>query len=515
MAERRKRTAGGARHARKEEVVLRSSDLASRVGPYSVAGPGQRLLSRRGALRAAAGAAGLAAGGALVAAAGVPARAAAAPTPAAANPVNIVWRPWYNFNNATSKTGEALLMQGIQPWLAKNKGVNVTITFLGYQSTTVSALLAGNGPDIFADWVLPLYTSANLLLDLSTYAKQDNVDLSIFAPGEMELFQQGGGLWALPSYLHLECPAVNLGALDGLGLSYPQTGWTYEQWTQLYQRIAAHKGTNGKPLQAGQFYWSGYDYAGGAPHAYYLKGFGGEYVNPSDNTKCFLTSSGSQACLNWIYGLITSNVSGEGASFVSDQLIVGSTDTAGGLISAAETGRSLKWQIYDEPLYPSGKISYAASDFYAISAATAHPSVVWEFLKYLCVETGWQTWMMKLAMNGPNQKTLYPQWVTTLKSIAPPLANIDLDVFNRQMQNNEPYFGLTFAYESSQAGSAISTDLSNVASQKISVPVATAQATQQVDALESAGAALSGEQQNLAKQFPVSGRAIASVVAGI
>jgi ABC-type glycerol-3-phosphate transport system substrate-binding protein len=494
--------------------VLRSGSS----GPGSVAAPtpGSGPLSRRSALRlAAVAAAGLAAAGCGTHAAATASSSAAAPTQAAANTIHILWRPWYNFNNATSKAGEALLLQGIQPWLAKNPGVDVTITYLGYQGTTVSALLAGNGPDIFADWVLPLYTGANLLLDLSSYAKQDNVDLSIFAPGEMELFQQGGGLWALPSYLHLECPAVNLGALDNLGLSYPESGWTYEQWTQLYQRIAAAKAPNGHRYMAGQFYWSGYDYHGGAPHAYYLKGFSGEYVDPTDDTKCYLTSQGSQQCLSWIYGLLNSNVSGTGASFINDQLIVGSTDTAGGLINAATAGRSMKWQIYDEPVYPAGKIAYAASDFYAISAATKNPSVVWEFMKYLCVETDWQKWMMKLAMNGPNQKTLYPEWVTTLKAIAPPLANIDLDVFNRQMQNNEPYFGLTFRYDDPQAGSAIGTNLTMVQNRQATVPVATAQATQQVDALEAAGATLAGQQQDLAKEFPAVGRSIAPVLTGI
>lgn len=464
-------------------------------------------------------AAGLAAGGAVLAACGpskATAATAAGPTKAAAATITLVWRPWYNFNNATTKTGEALLMQGIQPWLAQNPGVNVQITFMGYQSTTVTALLAGNGPDIFADWVLPDYLGGNLLLDLSSYAKQDNVDLSIFAPGEMELFQQEGGLWALPSYLHLECPAVNLGILDNLGLAYPEPGWTYEQWTQLYNQAAAKSSTPGKSRLGAQFYWSGYDYWGGGPHAYYLKGFNGEYVDPTDNTKCYLQNTGSQQCLEWIAGLFTSGVAnGGGSNFAAGQIVVGNGDTAGGLIGAAESWRSLKWQLYDEPVYPAGKVAYAASDFYAVSAATAHPEHAWEFMKYLCVGTEWQTWMMKLAMNGPNQKTLYPQWVTTLKAIAPPLANIDLDVFNRQMQNDEPYFGLTYKYDDAQAGSALSSNMAPIWTGKSTVPVASAQAVQQINALQSTAVAMAGAQAAMGKRFPTNGKSIAPVVTGI
>jgi ABC-type glycerol-3-phosphate transport system substrate-binding protein len=477
-------------------------------------------VSRRTALRSAVAAAGLAAGGAVLAACG-PAKAttgpsSATPTASGKNVITLLWRPWYNFNNATSKTGEALLLQGIQPWLEQNKGVDVQITFLGYQSTTVSALLAGTGPDVFADWVLPLYLGANLLLDLSSYAKQDNVNLDIFASGEMELFQQDGGLWALPSYLHLEAPAVNLGVLDNLGLGYPQSGWTYEQWTQLYNQTYSKGTTPGKTRIGSYFYWDGYDYGGGSPHAHYLKGFGGEYVDPTDNTKSYMTNAGSIQALEWIYGLLASGVcSTSSPNFATGAIAVGAVDTAGGLITAAESWRSVKWQVYDEAVYPQGKVSYAASDFYAVSAATKNPEAAWEFMKYLCVGTDWQTWMMKLAMNGPNQKALYPQWVETLKNIAPPLANIDLDVFNRQMQNNEPYFGLTFQYDSAQAGSAISSNLGQVQSQKVTVPVAAQQASQQIDALEQSAKALAGEAVSLAKEFPTNGNSISPVVTGI
>ena len=486
-----------------------------RAGAWSTAGPGQGRLSRRGALRSSVAAAAVAAAGPVLAAcAGT--KQAAGPTTAAKVILTIVWRPWYNFNNATSKTGEALLLQGIEPWLAQNPGINVEISFLGYQGTTVTALLAGNGPDIFADWILPLYLSGNLLQDLTNFVKQDNVDLTIFSKLEMEFFQQEGGLWALPSYLHLECPAVNLGLLDNLGLTYPQPGWTYTDWTQLYQQTANKSTTASQRRVGGQFYWDGYDYYGSNPNACYLKGFGGDYVNPNDPTKCYLTNQGSLDCFNWIYGLIQDGVCNSGGSnFVTGQIAASSADTAGGLITAAESWRSLKWQIYDEPLYPAGPVAYCASDFYAISAATPRPDVVWDFMKFLCVGPDWQTWMMKLAMNGPNQKALYPQWVTTLKAIAPPLANIDLDVFNRQKQNDEPYIGLTFKYSDPQAGAAINAATAPALTQKTTVPLALTQATQVVNALEASAASSVAAGLSAAKQFPTNGRSMATVVTGI
>jgi len=496
--------------------------LLSRRAPVTGAASkpaGQGLLSRRAALRSGATAAGVAAVGAALAACGPggASQTAASPTKAAAILYNIVWRPWYNFNQATSKTGHALLMQGIQPWLDKNPGVAVTITYMGYQATTVAAILAGTGPDVFADWVLPLYTGSNLLLDLSKYVRQNNVDLSIFPRRDMEVFQQGGGLWALPSYLHLQAPAVNLGVLDQLGVTYPQPGWTYQQWTDLMKSVT-HKSTTAKDRrQGGWFYWSGYDYWGNDPHAYYLAGFGGEYVDPSDNSKSYLDSPGTQACLSWIYELLVEGVCGTGGlDFRSGQQVVNWMDTAGGLIGAAQTYGGVKWQMYDEFVWPKGKISYAASDFYAINAGTKNPDLCWDFLDYLCVKQDWQKWMVNLALNGPNQKALYPFWETTVKQVAPPLAKIDLNVFTRQMQDDDPYFGLTFKYADQQAGVAIGNATKPAVTNPQIVPQVCKQGADQINALELAAATESLAQNATAKQFPTgNGTVIAAVQPGM
>lgn len=481
-------------------------------------------VTRRGALRAAAGAAGLAAAGAVLAACGTGATGAAgASTSAQPQPVavkyKILWRPWYNFNNANSKTGQALMMQGIQPWLDKNPGVEVDITYLGYQGSTVTALLAGTGPDIFADWVLPLYTSGgnNLLLDLTKYVRQNNVDLTIFPQRDMASFAvSNAGLYALPSYLHLQAPAVNLGVLDSLGLTYPENGWTHKEWETLYRKATVKSTDPKKKIVGGQFIMGGYDYSGTIPCPFYLAGFGGEYVDPTDGSKCYLNAPGSNACLEWLYQLLWDGACDTGgADLRTGHRAVGTIDTAGGLISAAQQWAGVKWQIYDEPTYPSGKFSYAASDFYAISAATKNPDLVWDFMDFLCVKPDWQRWMTKLALNGPNQKSLYEEWVATVKSIAPPLANIDLDAFNRAMQANSPYFGQLFKYASTQAGNAIVAGLGPVQAQKKDLSTALTQVTNQVDALEVAQTAIVGQMAGMVSKFPTTGPEIAPVPTGI
>jgi hypothetical protein len=118
-------------------------------------------------------------------------------------------------------------------------------------------------------------------------------------------------------------------------------------------------------------------------------------------------------------------------------------------------------------------------------------------------------------MNGPNQAALYPQWEATVKAVAPPLANIDLGVFTNQMQNNEPYFGLLYAYDDPQAGSIVSAVSSQIQGQKVTVPAGLAQATQQVNALEATAKTTAASAVNAAKRFQVNGKTVAAVPTGI
>ena len=450
--------------------------------------PAEARVSRRFALRSGVVAAGAVLGGAALSACGASNRAPTA-TRAAAAVYTLLWRPWYNFSGATSATGHELLMQGIQPWLDKHRGVQVNITYMGYHQPTVTAILAGTGPDVFADWVLPIYLAQHLLLDLTKYVQEDNVDLGIFPALDMDLFRQGGVLWALPSYLHLQAPAVNLGLLDQLALQYPDPSWTYAQWGALMAQLTNKSSDPKKQRRGGWFNWGGYDYWGGAPARYYLKGFGGEYVDPGNPAKSYLSSSGTEQCLSWIAGLLADGVAGTGPlDFVTGQQAITWMNTAGGLIPIAQNGGALKWQLYDEMVFPRGRVAFAASDFYAVSAATKNPDIAWSFMKYLTVESDWQKWMVHLALNGPNQKQLYPFWEETVKQVATRLADIDLNVFTRQMVENQPYFGLLYKYQDQASGQTIKADLAPVWNNPQGVAAACRQAAAQVDALQAQGA---------------------------
>ncbi len=417
---------------------------------------------------------------------------------AAASPIVLVWRPWYNFPNGQGTAAVSLMVQGIAPWLRANPGVRVRLTTLGYQQDTVASMLAGAGPDVFEDWVLPIYVQNNLVLNLSPYARRDGVDPGIFAPAVMRYmlttgrYAPGGpGLYGLPAYTHTLAVAVNEGLLGQAGLRVPEPDWSYLEWTRLWESSTRRSTDPSRQRFGGQLYWSGYDYSMGNPAPFYLKGFGGEYVDPRNTTRCALDEQGSLECLSWAYGLQLDGVIGGSGlqDFATGRLVTALVGTDGTLPPAASAWQSLRWNLYPMPIWPRGRMTFASSDFYGVWSGTAYPDVAWDFVRFLCVDPAWQRWMIKLALVGPNQVGLFAEWAHVVRAVAPPLRRKSLEVITREVQAGTPYVGASFRYEEEASAGVIARYSSLAQSGQLSVESAARQATRQVNALQAGGAA--------------------------
>ncbi len=422
------------------------------------------------------------------------------PTPAAANPNILVLRPWYNFPNGTSSTAISLLNHGLEPFVSAHKGVRVRITTLAYQQATVAALLAGTGPDVFEDWVLPPYVRNNLLLDLSPFVTRDNVDLGVFAPAQIAYFQQigsfspsGRGLYALPAYIHTKAQAVNLDILDRLDLSYPEPGWTWRQWTQLWQAVTVKSSTPNRSRTGASLPWYGFDSTGGNPAPFYWHGFGGGFVDPHSATRCYLDSPGSVALAEWLFPLLRQGVVG-GGNFATGSLVCDALGSAGSLPAAVSGWHGIKWQIFGQPVFPVvPDVNFAASDSYGISAGTKNPDLAWELLKYLTYGTSWQKYMMRLALTGPNQPSLWSEWADTVRAVAPPLKSKNIEIMVHSVARNHLYVRRLFRYANVDMAPVINRYTRLAQTGAMGIVQAFSAAAQQVNQMQLAGASLDAQ----------------------
>jgi ABC-type glycerol-3-phosphate transport system substrate-binding protein len=412
------------------------------------AGPTARP-TRRGVL-AAAGAA--LASGVL---AGCGAQAALAPRPAARAPVVLSLLPPLCWPGGVGPTLWGVLYAAMEPFRRAHPGVEVRLFGnQGYQGATQAAMLAGQGPDVFADWILPPFVEHGLALDLTPLLRRDGLDLGVFAPGQLAPLREvsgfgpagPGALCALPAFLRTEAYAVNLSVLEDLRLPRPEPGWTVGEWTRLWERAAVPPSRGRRARYGTDLDNGGYQYGYDGVTPYRLWGYGGEYVDPSDPTRCYLASPGSIAAGTLRYQLLWDGVAGWGDFARGEVVCTHATCTCGSQAAEAATWRGFDWDYFPDPVWPVRRASYAGSDFLAIWSGTRHPEAAWELLKWLAFSSAWQRVVMRTSLSGPNQPRLWDEWAAVIRAFAPPLARKNLDAFVVPVQEGAPYAGRAFRY---------------------------------------------------------------------
>lgn len=423
---------------------------------------------------------------------------------AAASPIVLVWRPWYNFPGATSSEGQKLLYEGTAPFRAQNPGIDFKITFLGYQDTTAAAILAGAGPDVFEDWIISDYTDRGLLLNLQPYIQRDNLDLTVLPAGMVRYLEINGqsapageGFYALPDYLHTLGQAVNEDVLDQLGMKYPEPDWTYQQWAEFWLQTSSKTlQKDGKPRVGGGLYWWSGHGSGAAPGDWYWHAWGGDFVNPNNNTQPMIDAPGSVAFAEYFVGLINEGALaewGDATGFITGSQVSLPRGSAGGLPWSATNWRNVKWSLYPMPTGAAGQFTAAFESFYAASADTQYPEQCWEFIKWLCYEKTWPRYMMRLALQGPIRRDLWTEWQTIVEAVAPPLRHVNLGGLVAQVEADNMWSGTPFRYYDSQCGDVINKYVGMILAKQISVAGGLAQASQQMAALQRVGNGYQGD----------------------
>lgn len=475
--------------------------------------------SRRWLLSAAAAA------GALVAATSVTATpvfaAAAAPT-AGSRRVVLLWRPWYG---STSQT-LPLMYEGTRAFREKNPSIDVKPVLDPQLGGMVPGMLAGNGPDVFQDWVLPPYIASGQALDLQPYISKDNVDLSVFSSSELSFFKEvsgfsptGTGLYFLPCYIHTQTIVVNLSVLDQGGFAYPDSaGMPWSGWQQAFTQWTVRSSDPKKAVLGGAADWEGYnDSSYNFVSPYYLAGFGGGYVDPADPTKSLLGTSATVNFAREYVRLIQEGTLGFPSmqDFTAGRAASSIRGSGSGLVQAALQWKNLKWRFFPPPIFPTRRTAYSATDAHGIWAGTKHPDAAWTFFKWLTVEPEWARFMIKLQLRGPAQLNLWTTWVAEVTAVAPPLANTNLEALAAGPLNNWTYPGHLFRYDDTGVRAILGQMSSQVMSHGGDPAVLLPQAAQQIGALQSEGAATAHQAQALQQAFPVTGSAVAPAFPGV
>ncbi len=386
----------------------------------------------------------------------------------------------------TPQVRAQLYTQVLRGFEQQHPGIRVQLAAWLPTGANQAAIVAGTAADVFPDFnSYYSYAQTGLLLPLDNYLRRDNIALSIWSPSITAFLALPTGTFALSRGIDAHAWAVNLAALDALGLAYPPQTWTHGHFADLAHSLTVTKGGKTRfgvsfdsPLQ------------GVAILQEFLHGFGGSMVGPNLQTQT-LGSPAALAAGRWwfeqFYRLDSAVIGGGpfGGTFAAMQ-----EPDMNHVLNLYQTGwHNGKWTFYPPPVYPHGRSTTIDALFWGISGTSRHPDAAWQLLKWLTTETPWQRFLMKTFLFPPALVSLLTEWEATAVGTVPALARANLQAFSEV--GRSPWALMTevgFRYDSTRAVAADDAIWAMIESGKVDVAEGFAAADREVNALVSAAA---------------------------
>lgn len=473
--------------------MRRADPAEARQGPGPAAGLTRRVVLR-GAAAAAVGA------GAVVAAACGRALQGPQPTPQGAR---IVLKLQPNGTLPFNNTTKQLYQQALQPFYAKNPGVDVQLVPPAW-GANVQAILGGHAPDIISDNYPPPYLSpsAKLLVDLDPYVKRENIDVSKWSSGQVNSFSQAAadhGLYMLPAYFSPLIYIVRLSDFDAAGIPHPDPQWTHDDFARICKQLT--RTTGGKKRYGAVIEWDS-NVIGEGTWPFWAFGNG---TQDSSGHAVLSGDRGLQAG-TWLYEQLfwpgyASTRDKLGPWYNTNEFTTGQVSMQlvwdGLVLDNAQRFNGFQWDYAPPPVFPQGPTCMGTDDFYAIAATTTAPEAAWALLKFLTYdesETGWQRSVMKIGLLQPSLNSLWDVWMGTVRAVAPILNDKHLEYFKELAVSGRAFPEQYWRLADGPCKMLTTPHMNALWAQKVDVPTAFAAMDQQINALlEQATAAASGQ----------------------
>ncbi len=449
----------------------------------SMVGMGEGI-TRRTALRTAAAAAVVGAGSVALSAC----RTTGGTAQATAQHYKIILTMTPNATLPFNKTTEELYQAALAPFYKAHPGVGVKLTGGGFGQSTL--VLAGAAADVISDNYPPPYMSpsGNLLLKLDGRLQQANINRSDWSAGQILSYVQSApdhGLYMLPAYFSPLVYVVRLSDFDTAGLARPDPNWDSTEFAKVAQQMTKQFSNGQKRFGAVMEWNSNIITEGTWPFFAW-----GDGMLTSEGYSNLASASGITAG-QWLYeelfwpGWATSRDQlGGPNSLALDQTVIQLT-WDGQVLSNAQLYTDFQWDFYLPPTFPKGPTCMGTDDFYAIPATTKYPDLAWDLLEFLTHDgsaTGWQRQLMKIGLLQPCLNSLWDAWISTLRSVAPPLQDKSLDVFKTMALNGRAFPEQYFPYSDSSCRQLTTTAMAALWNQTTSVQAAFQSIDQQVNA---------------------------------
>lgn len=170
-----------------------------------------------------------------------------------------------------------------------------------YEEKILTALAADAAPDVFLldSKLIPTFTNKKVLLDLTPYITQLNIDTTKWFSNVLQVARKGDALYAFPKGFTPLMMFYNKNLFDRAGLAYPSPDWTWDDYLSLSKRLTRDLDGDGVTDQYGTSF-SNYYYFWIA----WVWSAGGDVIDSSGTRASgVLNSPATESALNFLIDL--------------------------------------------------------------------------------------------------------------------------------------------------------------------------------------------------------------------
>lgn len=122
-----------------------------------------------------------------------------------------------------------------------------------YEEKILTALASDEPPDVFLldSKLIPTFTNKRVLLDLRPYLQSLQIDSSLWFPNVLNIAKRGEGLYAFPKGFTPIMMYYNKKLFDDAGVSYPASGWTWDEYVEIGKKLTRDIDADGNIDQYG------------------------------------------------------------------------------------------------------------------------------------------------------------------------------------------------------------------------------------------------------------------------
>ena len=197
---------------------------------------------------------------------------------------------WHLYTPGTPR--EQWLLQAIDEFEREHPDVDIEPTYVEnevFKRQIVTAMSAGNPPDIFQNWggymYLFRFVMADMVVDLTPYMERESPYIrgvkwkDTFLPGRIAQVTYKGKIYAVPFVVMFEPIIYNKALFEKYGIPEPTDNWTWDDFVEIVQQIKEKAGPDGKyPIALGnRDSWTGLIYI----MNFVLRSAGADYLDKS------------------------------------------------------------------------------------------------------------------------------------------------------------------------------------------------------------------------------------------